>query len=76
MFLFAENVAFMTRSKMIVFFSSCAQVRFVYECFRGLQPGIPLLALHGKVKQAKRTLIYFDFLNKVRHALHAHYVSF
>lgn len=39
------------KSKIIVFFSTCAQVRFVYECFRGMQPGIPLTALHGKIKQ-------------------------
>ncbi len=28
------------KSKMIIFFSTCSQVRFVYECFRGMQPGI------------------------------------
>jgi ATP-dependent RNA helicase DDX10/DBP4 len=55
------------KSKLIVFLSSCAQVRFVFECFRGMQPGIPLTALHGKVKQEKRTLIYMDFLRK-KHA--------
>lgn len=52
------------KSKMIVFFSTCAQVRFVYECFCGMQPGIPLSALHGKVKQQRRTMIYMDFLKK------------
>ena len=31
------------------------KVRFVYECFRTLQPGVPLMALHGKHKQARRT---------------------
>eukprot|EP01041_Mallomonas_annulata_P006904 gene6904-14017_t len=41
-------------SKIIVFMSTCSQVRFVYECFCGMQPGIPLLALHGKVKQERR----------------------
>ena len=52
------------KSKMIVFFSTCSQVRFVHECFRGMQPGVPLTALHGKIKQDKRTLIYMDFLKK------------
>lgn len=41
------------RHKIIVFFSSCSQVRFVYECFRCMQPGTPLLALHGKIKQMR-----------------------
>jgi ATP-dependent RNA helicase DDX10/DBP4 len=40
------------------------QVRFVYECFRCMQPGTPLLALHGKIKQARRTHIYFDFVRR------------
>lgn len=42
------------KSKIIVFFSSSKQVRFVYETFRKLQPGIPLLHLHGRQKQAAR----------------------
>lgn len=44
--------------------STCSQVRFVYECFCGMQPGVPLLALHGKVKQERRTIIFMDFLRK------------
>ena len=52
------------KSKIIVFFSTCSQVRYVHEVFRGMQPGIPLTALHGKVKQEKRTLVYMDFLRK------------
>ncbi|RDA89305.1 hypothetical protein CP532_6152 [Ophiocordyceps camponoti-leonardi (nom. inval.)] len=42
------------KSKMIVFLSSVKQVRFVYESFRHLQPGIPLLHLHGRQKQKAR----------------------
>jgi ATP-dependent RNA helicase DDX10/DBP4 len=52
------------KSKIIVFFSTCAQVRFVHECFCGMQPGVPLTALHGKLKQERRTLIYMDFIKK------------
>ena len=52
------------KSKSIIFFATCAQVRFAYECFRSLQPGVPLLALHGKHKQAKRTATYLNFLSK------------
>ena len=40
------------------------QVRFAYECLRTLQPGVPLMALHGKHKQARRTHTYMDFLAK------------
>ena len=42
------------KAKIIVFLSSGKQVRFVYESFRHLQPGIPLLHLHGRQKQAAR----------------------
>lgn len=47
--------------KTIVFLSSCKQVRFVYECFRQLRPGVPLLHLHGKQKQMQRLEIYNRF---------------
>lgn len=53
-----------TKCKIIVFMNSCAQVRFVFDLLCALQPGTPLLALHGKLKQVKRTEIYFDFLKK------------
>lgn len=52
------------QSKMIIFFSTCSQVRFVYECFRSMKPGITMTALHGKIKQDRRTLIYMDFLKR------------
>jgi len=40
--------------KILVFLSSGKQVRFVYESYRHLQPGIPLLHLHGRQKQTAR----------------------
>ncbi|KAH9449840.1 hypothetical protein H4Q26_006526 [Puccinia striiformis f. sp. tritici PST-130] len=49
------------KTKMIVFLSSCKQVRFIHEIFRHLRPGIPLLHLHGKQKQVKRLEIYERF---------------
>ena len=52
------------KHKIIIFVSTCRQVRFMYEAFCKMQPGVPLLALHGKYKQAKRVDIYYDFLNK------------
>ena len=52
------------KSKIIVFFSSCQQVKFVDMAFRRLRPGVPLMALHGKIKQARRMHIYYNFLEK------------
>lgn len=49
------------KSKMLVFLSSGKQVRFVYESFRHLQPGIPLLHLHGRQKQSARLDITSKF---------------
>ena len=42
------------KSKTLVFMSSGKQVRFVYESFRRMQPGIPLLHIHGRQKQSAR----------------------
>lgn len=49
------------KSKIIVFFSSSKQVRFVYEAFRHMQPGISLLHLHGRQKQGARVDITKKF---------------
>ncbi|MBW0496126.1 hypothetical protein O181_035841 [Austropuccinia psidii MF-1] len=59
------------KTKMIVFLSSCKQVRFVYETFRHLRPGIPLLHLHGKQKQSKRLEIYDRFASSPQLCLFA-----
>jgi ATP-dependent RNA helicase DDX10/DBP4 len=53
-----------TKTKALVFLSSCKQVRFVHEAFSKLEPGVPLLALHGKQKQLKRMSIFYDFCQK------------
>lgn len=42
------------KSKIVVFFTTTKQVRFVYESFRHMQPGIPLLQLFGRKKQTTR----------------------
>lgn len=47
-----------------LFFYIKIQVRFVFEAFRRLRPGIPLMALYGKQKQMKRMAIYNDFAKK------------
>ena len=50
--------------KVIVFISSCKQVKFIYEAFRRLRPGVPLMTLYGRQKQLKRVAIYNDFCRK------------
>lgn len=57
------------KQKTIVFLSSCKQVRFVYESFKILHPGVQIMEIHGKQKQAKRTAIYFSFLEKTEAVL-------
>lgn len=42
------------KSKIVCFFSTAKMVRFVYESFRHMQPGIPLVHLHGRQKQGGR----------------------
>ncbi|EXJ94330.1 hypothetical protein A1O1_02724 [Capronia coronata CBS 617.96] len=55
------------KKKILVFLSSGKQVRFVYEAFRHLQPGVPLLHLHGRQKQTARLDITTKFSNS-KHA--------
>lgn len=49
------------KGKIIVFLSSGKQVRFVFESFKRMQPGIPLLHLHGRQKQVARMEITSRF---------------
>lgn len=49
------------QSKIIIFLSTCKQVRFYFELFRRLRPGVPLRALHGKMSQAKRMDVFYEF---------------
>ncbi|KAL8893707.1 MAG: hypothetical protein Q9192_005004, partial [Flavoplaca navasiana] len=49
------------KSKILVFLSSGKQVRFIYESFRHMQPGMPLLHLHGRQKQTARLDITTKF---------------
>jgi ATP-dependent RNA helicase DDX10/DBP4 len=54
--------------KGVVFVSSCKQVRFIFETFRKLHPGLSLLHLHGKQKQPTRLDIFQRF-SAAKHAL-------
>lgn len=51
----------MKKSKIIVFFSSCNSVKFHGELLNYID--IPVLDLHGKQKQQKRTSTFFEFCN-------------
>ncbi|KAJ6278134.1 P-loop containing nucleoside triphosphate hydrolase protein [Bipolaris maydis] len=55
------------KSKILCFFSSAKTVRFVYESFRHMQPGIPLLHIHGRQKQGAR----LDTTSKFSSAKHS-----
>ena len=44
------------------------QVRYVHESFKQLNAGMPVLALHGAMKQLKRVNIYEEFCRK-RHVV-------
>ncbi|KAK4881723.1 hypothetical protein RN001_005042 [Aquatica leii] len=52
------------KKKIIIFFSSCKQVKFVYEIFCKLQPGLSILALYGTLHQQRRIAIYEAFCQK------------
>uniref|UniRef100_A0A7E4US10 ATP-dependent RNA helicase n=1 Tax=Panagrellus redivivus TaxID=6233 RepID=A0A7E4US10_PANRE len=47
--------------KVMVFFSSCASVRFHHELLNFID--IPVQCIHGKQKQQKRTATFFGFCN-------------
>ncbi|NWS74310.1 DDX10 helicase, partial [Crotophaga sulcirostris] len=52
------------RKKSIVFFASCKEVQYLFRVFCKLQPGLPVLALHGKQHQMKRMEVYTCFVRK------------
>ncbi|WWC65167.1 uncharacterized protein I303_107781 [Kwoniella dejecticola CBS 10117] len=56
------------KMKGIVFVTSGKQVRFIFETFRRLHPGLPLMHLHGKQKQPTRLSIFQKYSTS-KHAL-------
>eukprot|EP00042_Codosiga_hollandica_P056011 m.797141 g.797141 ORF g.797141 m.797141 type:complete len:894 (-) comp59253_c0_seq5:392-3073(-) len=52
------------QNKTLVFLSTSKQVRYVYEMFRRLRPGIPIMPLFGKQKQTKRLAVFKDYSKK------------
>ncbi|KAL2944613.1 DEAD-box ATP-dependent RNA helicase 32 [Bienertia sinuspersici] len=51
-------------SRILVFLNSRKEVKFVFEAFKKLRPGIPLKCLHGKMNQEKRLGTYSQFSDK------------
>ncbi|KAK0198603.1 DEAD-domain-containing protein [Armillaria mellea] len=49
------------KKKVIVFFSSCDSVKYHAELLNYID--VPVLDLHGKQKQQKRTNTFFEFIN-------------
>ncbi|XP_061432604.1 ATP-dependent RNA helicase DDX18 [Lethenteron reissneri] len=49
------------KKKIMVFFSSCMSVKFHYELFNYID--LPVMGIHGKQKQTKRTTTFFQFCN-------------
>ncbi|XP_063404432.1 probable ATP-dependent RNA helicase DDX10 [Mytilus trossulus] len=56
------------KSKVLIFMSSCKQVKFIFECFRRFRPGVTVLCLHGGMNQLKRVAAYREFCRK-KHAV-------
>ncbi|KAG6837125.1 ATP-dependent RNA helicase [Arthromyces matolae] len=50
-----------SKKKVIVFFSSCNSVKYHAELLNYID--VPVLDLHGKQKQQKRTNTFFEFVN-------------
>jgi len=49
------------KKKIMVFFSSCMSVKFHHEFLNYID--LPVMSIHGRQKQAKRTTTFFQFCN-------------
>lgn len=49
------------KKKVMVFFSSCMSVKYHHELLNYID--LPVMCIHGKQKQAKRTQTFFQFTN-------------
>lgn len=52
------------KQKIIVFLSSCKQVKYIHEIFTKLRPGTSVLALYGTLHQDRRMAVYTEFCRK------------
>ncbi|KPM07794.1 ATP-dependent RNA helicase DDX10-like protein [Sarcoptes scabiei] len=55
--------------KIIVFMSTCKQVKFIHDLFCHLRPGSSLFALYGNLHQLKRMNIYDQFCRTTKAVL-------
>ncbi|XP_014270548.1 probable ATP-dependent RNA helicase DDX10 [Halyomorpha halys] len=53
-----------SRQKIMIFLSTCNQVKYFHEVFKKLRPRNPVMALQGKMHQLKRMEIYHTFCRK------------
>ncbi|XP_041980000.1 probable ATP-dependent RNA helicase DDX10 [Aricia agestis] len=52
------------KQKVLVFMATCKQVKYTYDLFCKLRPGVSLLALYGTLHQERREQIYEEFCRK------------
>ncbi|XP_033635495.1 probable ATP-dependent RNA helicase DDX10 [Asterias rubens] len=57
-----------TKHKILVFMASCKQVKYTFEVFCALHPGVTVMALYGTLHQLRRVAIYNEFCN-LQHAV-------
>ncbi|CAL4069377.1 unnamed protein product, partial [Meganyctiphanes norvegica] len=55
-------------TKILVFFSTCKQVKYMFDMFCKLHPGLSVMSLHGSMHQLRRMAVYDDFCRK-KHAV-------
>ncbi|XP_055934569.1 probable ATP-dependent RNA helicase DDX10 [Argiope bruennichi] len=52
------------KQKILIFMASCKQVKYAYESFCRLRPGVSVTALYGSLHQLRRMEIYDEFCKK------------
>ncbi|XP_068228436.1 probable ATP-dependent RNA helicase DDX10 [Palaemon carinicauda] len=57
-------ITYHKKQKILVFLSTCKQVKYIYNMFCKLQPGLSVMGLHGNMKQLKRMAMYEQFCRK------------
>ncbi|GIX82439.1 probable ATP-dependent RNA helicase DDX10 [Caerostris extrusa] len=59
------------KQKILIFMSSCKQVKYMYESFCRLRPGVTVMALYGTLHQLRRMEIYDEFSKKIHAVMFA-----
>ncbi|XP_076048695.1 putative ATP-dependent RNA helicase DDX10 isoform X2 [Oratosquilla oratoria] len=59
------------KKKLLVFLATCKQVKYIYDIFCKLHPGLSVLCLHGAMHQLRRMAIYDEFSKKKKALLFA-----